>query len=195
MGAAAWSGQIPPGEGRVTDKHRSDENPVRWPGVPTEPAPADSLPGVVRDVLEDQAAKKNLSAAVKGGIRLRWQHLASVALIIFWVGVGVRYLRVSDGGVLPDGLIGVWRTTAPTHQDRGFRITRETIRLYDGGSNPAPYPIRNVQLEALSGGTLVTIEYEQEGGILSMTVFLDLDGTLRLPNLDDMLWFRTTQAP
>ena len=105
------------------------------------------------------------------------------------------YVFCSSGQNRRLTLIGIWRTAFPTHQDRGFGITEDTMRFYLDESSPQAYPIRSVRSERQSIGTLYTIEYEQDGAVVSMALFLGSDGTLRLPNLDHILWFRTSQAP
>ena len=126
---------------------------------------------------------------------MRWQVLLPLLLIMVWAGLGIRYMWLSSQGASAEPLIGMWRTAFSTHQDRGFGITEDTMRFYLDESSPQAYPIRSVRSERESIGTLYTIEYEQDGAVVSMALFLGTDGTLRLPNLDHILWFRTSRAP
>jgi hypothetical protein len=187
----------------MTDERDSGERREQLTAQQREAGYWDSILEAVRDVLKEQAERAS-RAVNRLGTRspladwrrvVRWQYLLPAGLIIFWMGVGVRYWWMSEASETPLPLIGLWRTTSPAYQDRGFQIDQETIRFYTGEPYPQPYRIRRVRSERRSNGTIHTIEYEQDGSVVSMAVFLGVNGGVRLPNLDHILWFKTSQAP
>jgi len=192
----------------VTDDRDSGEHQERrehlepWTARQREARYWDSILETVRDVLKEQA-ERAARAVERLGTRspladwrrlVRWRYLVPAGLIIFWMGVGVRHWWVSAAAT-PPSLIGLWRTTSPAYQDRGFQIEQESIRFYTGEPYPPRYRILRVRSERQSNGTIHTIEYEQDGAAVSMAVFLDVNGGVRLPSMDHILWFKTSQAP
>ena len=192
-----------PEEGGVTEDHGSGDHWEQRRALDRDSGYWESVLEAIRDVLQEQADRAT-RAVGRFGVRspladwrraMRWQYLLPAGLILFWMGVGVRYWWVSYAGITPQPLIGIWRTTSPSHQDRGFQITQGTIRFYTGEQHPPTYTIRRVRSKRQSNGTIHTIEYEQDGAVVSVAVFLGVNGGVRLPSLNHILWFRTSQAP
>ncbi len=66
---------------------------------------------------------------------------------------------------IPDTLVGVWRTSAPSHATRPFEIDKRTL-LFRTGDGPYDYsihPIRRVEAVQHGASTHYRVEYANTG--------------------------------
>jgi hypothetical protein len=66
---------------------------------------------------------------------------------------------------IPDALVGVWRTSAPSHAARPFEIDKRTL-LFRTGDGPYDYsihPIRRVEAVEDGSSTRYLVEYANSG--------------------------------
>jgi hypothetical protein len=101
-------------------------------------------------------------SAPPGGMRVK------ALVIIFGIVVaaglvllGIRFLPVDK--TIPDELVGVWRTEAPSHADRPFEVTKTNLIFHTGAADSVIYPVLRVRRVEGEGTTLYTIDYEVEG--------------------------------
>jgi len=94
---------------------------------------------------------------------------------------------------VPDDLIGVWETAAPTYADRFFEIRTDEIIFGTGEEKFDTYPITKIKIEKDRGeqGTLYVIWYKNiEGQEYKFSFYYDPanQGTIRFKNQQEMVW-------
>lgn len=126
-----------------------------------------------------------------GGTRVRVL-AATLAAALLLAGV---YLAVAGdwfrGPVqVPPELIGVWRTTAPSHADRPFQVTDSTLILHIGGTDSTVNPITAVRARRQAERAEYTIEYLSEGEayLFSFTLTRGVEPVIRFRNQPGMEW-------
>jgi hypothetical protein len=94
---------------------------------------------------------------------------------------------------VPEDLIGVWETAAPTYADRFFEIRTDEIIFGTGEEKFDTYPITKIKIEKDPGeqGTLYIICYKNiEGQEYKFSFYYDPanQGTIRFKNQKEMVW-------
>jgi hypothetical protein len=92
---------------------------------------------------------------------------------------------------VPDGLIGVWKTTTPPYDDRFLEIKTNEIIFGTGEDQFDTYPVTKIKIEKASQETFYTICYKNaEGQEYHFSFYYDPanHGTLRIKNQKAMVW-------
>jgi hypothetical protein len=94
---------------------------------------------------------------------------------------------------VPEDLIGVWRTAAPTYADRFFEIKTDEVIFGTGEGKSDTYPITKIKIEEdpKEQGTLYVICYKNiEGQEYKFFFYYDPanQGTIRFKNQREMVW-------
>jgi len=113
-------------------------------------------------------------------------------LICFVVFFG---LRCGGKTAVPEGLIGVWKTSATEYADRFFEIKRDQVIFGTGEGKSDIYPITKIEIGKLpeTEGTLFTILYKNiEGQKYKFSFYYDPtnQGTIRFKNQKEMVWIK-----
>lgn len=95
-------------------------------------------------------------------------------------------------GEIPDELVGVWRTTAPSHATRPFEIDKRTL-LFRTGDGPYDYsihPIRRVDVTQHGRETHYRVEYANNGkGFeFAFSYTAHPEEVIHLANQKDLVW-------
>jgi hypothetical protein len=128
-----------------------------------------------------------------GGTRLRVLLGTLTAVLVLgavWMVATGRWLR--SPGTVPPELVGVWRTTVPSHADRPFEITDSTLVLHTGGSDSTVSPIIDVRSRRAPDGVEYTVEYSVEGEsyLFSFTLTAGPDQAIRFRNQPRLVWHK-----
>lgn len=94
---------------------------------------------------------------------------------------------------VPENLIGVWETTAPTYADRFFEIKTDEVIFSTGEKTFDTYPISKMRIEKdrKEQKTLYIICYKNAAGQeYKFSFFHDPanQGTIRFKNQNEMVW-------
>jgi hypothetical protein len=94
---------------------------------------------------------------------------------------------------VPEDLIGVWETAAPTYADRFFEIRTDEIIFGTGEGKFDTYPItkKKIEKDREEQGTLYIICYKNiEGQEYKFSFYYDPanQGTIRFKNQQEMVW-------
>jgi hypothetical protein len=125
-----------------------------------------------------------------GGVRVRILAItlaaALVVALVYFIG-GHWHMRST---AMPPELIGLWRTTAPSHADRPFQFTDSTLVLHTGGTDSTVNRITDVRSKQTASGTDYTIEYVSEGDayLFSFTLTPGPEPVIRFTNQPAMEW-------
>jgi hypothetical protein len=112
-------------------------------------------------------------------------------------------LAACQGGgkaAVPDELIGVWETTAPTYADRFFEITVGEVMFGTGEEKFDTYPIKKIKIEKdfKEQKAYYIIYYKNvEGQEYKFSFYYDPanQGTIRFKNQKEMVWTKTPPSP
>ena len=101
---------------------------------------------------------------------------------------------------VPDDLIGVWETTAPTYADRFFEIKTDEIIFGTVEEKFDTYPITKIKIEKdrEGQGTLYIICYKNIAGQeYKFSFYYDPanQGTIRFKNQKEMVWTKKPLSP
>jgi hypothetical protein len=102
--------------------------------------------------------------------------------------------------VVPDDLIGVWETTAPTYADRFFEIKTDEVIFGTGEGKFDTYPITKVKMEKNreEQKTLYIIFYKNTARQeYKFSFYYDPanQGTIRFKNQKQMVWTKKPLSP
>jgi hypothetical protein len=124
--------------------------------------------------------------------RRRSRLLIPVAVGLLAIAVLQRPLLrlISSDLPVPEELLGNWITDSPRYADRGFVITRDSLRLQLGPQLSATYPITRVRRAGTADSTRYTISYRQGDTEVEMGLSVDPDVGLRVANLPSVTWRR-----
>jgi hypothetical protein len=102
--------------------------------------------------------------------------------------LGIRLLP--ENRTVPDELLGVWRTEAPSHADRPFGITDTTLIFHTGPADSVVYPILRVRQAEGEGTTLYTFDYEVEGARFELAFYYRTrpDASIQFRNQPQLEW-------
>jgi len=114
-------------------------------------------------------------------------------LIILICLIVLSTIKCGKETSVPDDLIGVWKTTAPTYADRFFEIKKDEVIFGTGEGNFDTYPISEIKTEKdpREQGTLCTLYYKNiEGQEYKFFFYYDPanQGTIRFKNQQEMIW-------
>jgi hypothetical protein len=101
---------------------------------------------------------------------------------------------------VPEDLIGVWETTAPTYADRFFEIKSNEINFATGEEKFDTYPITKMKIEKdrKEQKTLYIICYKNTAGQeYKFSFYYDPanQGTIRFKNQKEMVWTKKPPSP
>jgi hypothetical protein len=101
---------------------------------------------------------------------------------------------------VPEDLIGVWETTAPTYADRFFEIKTNEVIFGTGEEKFDTYPITKIRIEKdhEEQKALYIIFYKNmEGGEYKFSFYYDPanQGTIRFKNQKEMVWTKKSLSP
>jgi len=101
---------------------------------------------------------------------------------------------------VPDDLIGVWETTAPTYADRFFEIKTDEIIFGTVEGSFDTYPITKIKIEKdpVEQKTLYIICYKNTAGQeYKFSFYYDPanQGTIRFKNQQEMVWAKKPLSP
>jgi len=117
--------------------------------------------------------------------------------------VYLMVLAACQGGgkaAVPDELIGVWETTAPTYADRFFEITAGEVMFGTGEEKFDTYPIKKIKMEKdhKEQKEYYIIYYKNvEGQEYKFSFYYDPanQGTIRFKNQKEMVWTKKPLSP
>src|SRR5579862_3369427 len=98
---------------------------------------------------------------------------------------------------IPQGLIGVWRTTDSAYADRFIEFSPATISFGTGADTISQTGfMKEVERTSEGGKTLYIFKYEQDGAQAQLSFFYDgPEGEgLRLKNKSGVLWIKQKDA-
>lgn len=119
--------------------------------------------------------------------------LAALALTSVFFGCQGAKLKS-----VPDGLLGLWKTSAPKYADRFFELKREAITFGTGEGTSSVHDILSVEKVPAGKQVLYTICYATEGGKHSeFSFYYDPanGGTIRFKNQKQMDWKKEPPRP
>ncbi len=102
--------------------------------------------------------------------------------------------------VVPDGLIGVWETTAPDYADHPFEIKTGEVLFGTGEGKFDTYPITRIKIEKdpKEQKTLYMICYKNTAKQeYKFSFYYDQtnQGTIRFKNQKEMVWTKKPLSP
>lgn len=113
----------------------------------------------------------------------------AVCLAVVAVSMGVLGCESEEEMVLPEGLIGTWKTTAPAYAGRSLRVTRATVAFGAVDGIEPSHLIQRVTSVREHDAVLYTITY---AGPVDETVSFYYDpaggGTITLKNQRQFQW-------
>jgi hypothetical protein len=122
---------------------------------------------------------------------------------VYIIIVYLMVLAACQGGgkaAVPDELIGVWETTAPTYADRFFEITAGEVMFGTGEEKFDTYPIKKIKIEKdfKEQKAYYIIYYKNvEGQEYKFSFYYDPanQGTIRFKNQKEMVWTKKPLSP
>ena len=87
--------------------------------------------------------------------------------------------------IVPQYLMGVWKTSAPTYADRYLKISEHSITYGIGEGEEVSHTIDKIKSQQGDGGTIYTFYYRNAEGQkdhLTVTYRPDSGGTLQIKN-------------
>jgi hypothetical protein len=122
---------------------------------------------------------------------------------VYIIIVYLMVLAACQGGgkaAVPDELIGVWETTAPTYADRFFEITAGEVMFGTGEEKFDTYPINKIKIEKdfKEQKAYYIIYYKNvEGQEYKFSFYYDPanQGTIRFKNQKEMVWTKKPLSP
>jgi hypothetical protein len=100
--------------------------------------------------------------------------------------------------IVPQHLIGEWKTSAPTYADRYMKFTKDTLIYGIGEGEEISHRIKKIDSEQLGQRTVYTlytfyyIDAEGDKTFLSFTYRPDAGGTIQIKN-DNKIWGKAAQ--
>ena len=129
-------------------------------------------------------------------------NVALVAKPLAVVGIGIIALtafRSFKGQEVPLGVVGTWATQDGRYAGRSFWLNPHAVAFQNGAKTTefTVHSIKRVRSQAKGDTTLVQVDYEQDGGPITLSVVY-LNGqerVLHLANQPAIRWLRTGDAP
>ena len=108
------------------------------------------------------SARRGSASAPQGGDNVKV--LASILAILVAVGIVLVTLSLLPRDkTVPDELVGVWRTDAPSHADRGFEIQKTHVRFQIDDTVWTTHEIVEVERDDGDSGVSYVIHHDAEG--------------------------------
>ncbi len=170
------------------------------PGKPPEPGKAE-LGKKAADLIAELSQQAATTAqAVRGASRdsarsagrrqrmLGYVLAGMLALVAVYAVVASGFFSKSTP--IPDGLVGVWRTSAPSHRDRTFEITKTTLVFQIGEADYTIHPITRVKAVESEDGTLFTVDYTTSDEVFEFSFYYTAtpEPVIRFKNQRQMEW-------
>ena len=114
-----------------------------------------------------------------------------LVVLIFFLALSA--FQCGKNTTIPEDLIGVWKTMAPTYVDRSFEIKTDEVIFGTGEETFDTYPITKIKSEKdpREQGTLYTLYYKNiEGQEYGFSFYYDPanHGIIRFKNQKEMVW-------
>jgi len=121
-------------------------------------------------------------------------------LVIIFCLIVLSICQCGRKTTVPEDLIGVWRTMAPTYADRFFEIKTDEVIFGTGEEKFDTYPITKIKIEKdrEEQGTLYVICYKNIVGQEYKFSFYHVpanQGTIRFKNQKEMVWAKNLSPP
>ena len=121
-------------------------------------------------------------------------------LVIIFCLIVLSICQCGRKTTVPEDLIGVWRTMAPTYADRFFEIRADEVIFGTGEEKFDTYPITKIKIEKdrEEQGTLYVICYKNiVGQEYKFSFYYDPanQGTIRFKNQKEMVWMKNLSPP
>ncbi len=102
----------------------------------------------------------------------------------------------SRNTTVPDGLVGVWKSSAPKYADRSFEITKDSVIIRAGQKTLSTRSISNI--ETTSGKNInfnIFLLNQKEGEETEFSFYYDPknNGEIRLKNPVNIAWTKERQ--
>lgn len=125
----------------------------------------------------------------------RSSRLVIAALLVLLSGLGWRPVSSwwSAYGSIPDELLGTWTTSSARFADRGFVITKDSLRLLLGPGRSSAYRIVGVRRRPSPDSALYTFHYREDESSLELGLWMRRDTTVHFENLPAVVWKKTSQ--
>ena len=91
---------------------------------------------------------------------------------------------------IPDELVGVWRTSTPSHAHRTLEITKSTIIFQTGDADYAVHPITSVRAVESENAILYTVDYTSLDEVFEFSFYYTAtpEPVIRFKNRRHMEW-------
>jgi hypothetical protein len=138
-------------------------------------------------------------AAKRFAVRIPVRLLASVLAPIGLAVAGYQAYQQWSGEPLPAPVLGTWSTRDGRYAGRSFWLNAEAVAFQNGGSTSqfTSHSIRKVKTRQIADTLYLTIDYEQEGKSLTLSLAYRKTPApeIRLTNQPAVRWARTGAAP
>jgi hypothetical protein len=92
--------------------------------------------------------------------------------------------------VVPQYLIGVWKTSSPQYEDRYLKFDAKTLTYGIGEGAEVSHTIDKIDVEQGNSGTLYSFHYrDAEGETSTLTLTYRPEGTIQIKNRND-IWMK-----
>jgi hypothetical protein len=118
--------------------------------------------------------------------------LAAVALGLA-LGQGSLHRLLLQVGPVPEQFLGSWSTNSHRYADRGFVISRDSLRLRLGAGASAVYPVEGVRQTQAVNGVTYTFLYRDGLSLLELSLQMNPHATVHIANLPSVDWKRTSR--
>ncbi len=126
-----------------------------------------------------------------------------IVRVVAAVGVGAialtAYQRFVRSIPLPAEVAGTWSTSDGRYAGRSFWLNQTSVAFQNGAVNTqfSVHPISRIQRNEVADTLFLTIDYEQEGQAVVLSVAYQAQPVpqIRLVNQPGVRWFRSGNAP
>jgi hypothetical protein len=119
--------------------------------------------------------------------------LAAILGVVVVVGVVLLTLSLLPRDkAIPDELVGVWRTEAASHADRGFEIQKTSVRFQIDETVWTTHTILEVERDQGDSGVNYVIHHDAEGdeALFAFVYFEAPDPLIQFANQRYMDWYK-----
>ncbi|HET6464774.1 MAG TPA: hypothetical protein VFH55_04085 [Nitrospiria bacterium] len=108
-------------------------------------------------------------------------------LVVLIIGSGCQSDQTTN---IPDGLVGIWETSAKKYQDRFMEFNKDAVIFGTGDGNQSVQPIRKVKTVRENNKDLYTITYlDEDDAEYSFSFYYDpVGGVIMLKNQEEIEW-------
>ena len=111
-------------------------------------------------------------------------------ILAFWIWTPQRV-------VVPDELVGKWRTTDPNYADRAFEIDGSCVNFVTGEGTVSVGFIKKVRAVSEGNRTLYTISYSLDGTPAEVSFFYEIirnGEQIHFKNQENVAWTKDNSA-